>query len=142
VVLALGRSGPQGPGEVAVLARRSEQAAETVELGRSAGVRSRKGLWWELGDELRTSAVVINCTPLGLEGEDPLEGLPLSGRVVLDLAYRRGGTPLFRRAWEEGSMALQGDQMLLHQGALAFQLWTNQPAPLQAMRQALEAAIG
>jgi shikimate dehydrogenase len=141
VMLALSRSLPQGPGEVAVLARRSEQATETAELGKDAGLPARTGLWWELGDELRTSAVVINCTPLGLADEDPLEGLPLSGRVVLDLAYRGGGTPLFRRAWKEGSMALQGDQMLLHQGALSFQLWTNKTAPLQAMRQTLEEAL-
>ncbi len=85
--------------------------------------------------------MIINCTALGLEGKDPLGGLPLSGRTVLDLAYRPGGTPLFRRAWQEGSMALQGDQMLLHQGALAFQLWTGQPPPLAAMRNALEEAI-
>jgi shikimate dehydrogenase len=27
--------------------------------------------------------------------------------------------------------------MLLHQGALAFEIWFNRPAPLEAMRQAL-----
>ncbi len=142
VLLALSRSLPRGPAEVAVTARRSDQAAETAELGRDSGLSTRAAAWWELEDELRTAGVVINCTPLGLEGEDPLEGLGLTGRTVLDLAYRPGGTPLFQRAWHEGSMALQGDQMLLHQGALAFQLWTNQSPPLEAMRQALAEAIG
>ena len=82
--------------------------------------------------------VVINCTPLGLYGEDPFQALPLAGRVVLDLAYRPGGTPLVRRARTEGLMALQGDQMLLHQGALAFRLWTGVEPPLAAMRAAME----
>jgi shikimate dehydrogenase len=138
IMVALSRSLPRGPSEIVVVARRSDQAAATAELGTDGGMATRPAPWWELVDELRTSAVVINCTPLGLEGEDPLEGVPLVGRTVLDMAYRPGGTPLFQRAWEEGSMALQGDQMLLHQGALAFQLWTNQAAPLAAMRAALE----
>ena len=141
VLLALARSLPTGPTAVRVLARRSDQAEGAAELGRSAGLPVTEGVWWELGEELRTSGVVINCTPLGLHDEDPVDGYPLAGRVVLDLAYRRGGTPLFKRAWEEGSMALQGDQMLLHQGALAFRLWTNQGAPVAAMRKALDEAL-
>jgi shikimate dehydrogenase len=141
VLLALRRALPGGPAEVAVVARRSDQAESVAELGRSVGLSARAGVWWELVNELRTTAVVVNCTPLGLDGEDPLEGLPLEGRVVLDLAYRRGGTPLFRRAWKEGSMALQGDQMLLHQGALAFHLWTGQDPPREVMRATLERAL-
>jgi shikimate 5-dehydrogenase len=31
--------------------------------------------------------------------------------------------------------------MLLHQGALAFELWTGIPAPIAAMRAALEAGF-
>jgi shikimate 5-dehydrogenase len=31
--------------------------------------------------------------------------------------------------------------MLVHQGARAFALWTNMPAPVDAMRQALDAAL-
>lgn len=141
VLLALSRSLPRGPSAVSVVARRTDEAEATAALGSDSGLAARPVPWWELGDELRTSAVVINCTPLGLRGEDPLEGAPLEGRTVLDLAYSPGGTPLFRRAWKEGSMALQGDQMLLQQGALAFTLWTNQPAPVAAMRAALHAAL-
>jgi shikimate 5-dehydrogenase len=32
--------------------------------------------------------------------------------------------------------------MLLHQGALAFRLWTGRSAPLAEMRRALAAALG
>jgi shikimate dehydrogenase len=141
VLLALARTLPDGPGAVTVLARRSEPAAAAAELGSDAGLAAAAGGWEDLAGELDAAAVVINCTPLGLYGEDPLEGHSVAGRVVLDLAYRSGGTPLFRRAWAEGSMALQGDQMLLHQGALAFRLWTGEPAPIAAMRTALEAAL-
>jgi shikimate 5-dehydrogenase len=32
--------------------------------------------------------------------------------------------------------------MLLHQGALSFELWSKKPAPLQPMRAALEQVAG
>jgi shikimate dehydrogenase len=35
---------------------------------------------------------------------------------------------------------MNGELMLLHQGAAAFELWTGQPAPLELMRAQLEAA--
>jgi shikimate dehydrogenase len=35
---------------------------------------------------------------------------------------------------------MNGELMLLHQGAAAFELWTGQPAPLDVMRERMEAA--
>lgn len=142
ILMALARCGDDGPADVGVAARRSEAAEAAAELGRDLGLPARAVPWWELPEVLRGTDVVVNCTPLGLDDEDPLEGLPLGGRVVLDLAYRRGGTRLFRRAWSEAAMALQGDAMLLHQGAAAFELWTGRDAPLEVMRRALAEALG
>ncbi|MHB8509657.1 MAG: shikimate dehydrogenase, partial [Candidatus Dormibacteria bacterium] len=85
--------------------------------------------------------LVVNATPVGLDDGDPVDGAGLAGKVVLDLAYRPGGTNLFKRAWREGALAVQGQDMLLHQGAAAFELWTGTSAPLRAMREALDAAL-
>ena len=142
LLMALARFGDTGPADVAVAARRSEAAEEVAGLGRDLGLACRAVAWWELGEAMRITEVVANCTPLGLGDEDPLEGIPLGGRVVLDMAYRRGGTALFRRAWAEAAIALQGDEMLLHQGAAAFELWTGRDAPLEVMRRALAEALG
>ena len=49
---------------------------------------------------------------------------------------------LDRLPWAEGAIALQGDEMLLHQGAAAFQLWTGREAPVDVMRRALLEALG
>ena len=138
---ALARTVPQGPADVVVVARRSSEAEKVAELGHNLGLPTRVQPWQELGEAVKLAQVLVNCTPLGLHGEDPFEGLPLAGRVVLDLAYRPGGTTLVRRARGEGLMALQGDQMLLHQGALAFRLWTGVEPPLPAMRAAMERAM-
>jgi len=36
---------------------------------------------------------------------------------------------------------MNGELMLLHQGAAAFELWTGQTAPLELMRAQLDAAL-
>ena len=64
------------------------------------------------------------------------------GQVVCDLVYNPAETPLMRSAGGAGATVLGGLGMLLHQGALAFQLWTGRAAPLDIMKQALLRAIG
>ena len=142
MLLALTRCGADGPLDVAIAARRRDAAAEAAALGSDLGLAARAVAWGALGELVRTSDVLINCTPLGLDDEDPLEGIPIAGRVVLDLAYRRGGTALLRRAWAGGAIALQGDEMLLQQGAAAFHLWTGREAPVDVMRRVLQEALG
>jgi shikimate dehydrogenase len=141
LVVALARTVPGGPDDVAIVARNIEEAEKVAVLAQGLDLPARAVPWWDLSETLLLADVAINCTPLGLDGEDPFEGVAVAGRVVLDLAYRPGGTPLFLRAWQDGAMAIQGDQMLLHQGAEAFRLWTGQDAPLGVMRAALEQAL-
>lgn len=87
--------------------------------------------------------LLVNATPLGLHASDPLP-LPTAllrpGTAVLDMAYIAGGTtPLVRAAAETGLRAADGLEMLLHQGAAAFERWWGGEAPLDVMRRALHA---
>jgi shikimate dehydrogenase len=85
--------------------------------------------------------LVVNATSLGLRDGDALP-LPLSrlhpGTPVLDLVYRRGGTPWVRALQENGFPAADGTEMLIGQGAASFSRWWGVPAPIAAMREALE----
>ena len=59
---------------------------------------------------------------------------------VADMVYRaQGPTPLLAAAAEHGARTLDGLEILLAQGALSFELWTGRAAPLQAMREGLQA---
>ena len=58
--------------------------------------------------------------------------------LVLDLIYKR--TRFLRDAEAAGCTVLDGELMLLHQGAAAFTLWTGKPAPLELMQQKLQEA--
>jgi shikimate dehydrogenase len=58
---------------------------------------------------------------------------------LFDLSYGSATSPL--SLWT-GRAAYDGAIMLLHQGASAFELWTERTAPLEVMRDALAARLG
>lgn len=88
--------------------------------------------------------LIVNATSLGLDRDDPLplapEALRASGAgAVLDLVYGAdaGGTAWVKAANAAGLAALDGREVLLQQGARAFEHWWRRPAPLDVMRAAL-----
>jgi shikimate dehydrogenase len=90
--------------------------------------------------ELSKTKVLINATSIGLTSDEspvPAEIL-MPDLLVLDLIYSQ--TRLLQDAQKAGCTTSDGGQMLLHQGAAAFSLWTGQPAPLEEMQAALEEA--
>ena len=86
--------------------------------------------------------LIVNATPLGAHGESlPLP--PLGGTTVaVDLLYRPASTPLQNDVRAAGGVAFGGLGLLLHQAALSIELWTGQPAPLEAMSAAAIGGIG
>ena len=58
--------------------------------------------------------------------------------VVLDIVYKPLRTRLLRQAEAAGAHTIDGLGMLVHQGARAFDIWTNVTAPVNEMRRALQ----
>jgi shikimate dehydrogenase len=90
---------------------------------------------------LSNADLVVNTTPVGLKKDEstlPIDvnALPIT-TLVLDMIYNPPLTPLQRIARAHGCKVLNGLSMLLYQGALAFELWTGRPAPIQVMQKAL-----
>lgn len=92
--------------------------------------------------EVASADVLVNCTSVGLRADDELGLLPLPPGgvtefgVIADLVYREGGSVLTRAAREHGVPTVDGLTVLVRQGALAFELFTGLPAPVDAMRKA------
>lgn len=92
--------------------------------------------------------LVINATPLGMTSASPefchTSPVPASllrpTHLVYDTVYTSGRTPLLLAADEAGARGSNGLSMLLHQGALSFEIWFGRPAPLEVMRNALLAS--
>lgn len=87
--------------------------------------------------------LVINATSASWHhGQAFADSLPWAqtNGLFADLAY---GIPLMflDRAKEHGATTLDGLGMLVHQGALAFEAWTGQVAPVNVMRTALAQSL-
>jgi shikimate dehydrogenase len=84
------------------------------------------------------SELLVNATSVGLRPGDSLEGLPLvDARVVVDLVYGAGPTPVVRWAEERGARVVGGLEVLVRQGARSLELWTGREPPVDAMRRAV-----
>jgi shikimate dehydrogenase len=111
---------------------------------RLEGARPRlQALPWDeelIREELQNIDLLVNATSFGFKAEDPS---PLPARVlwphllVYDIVYHKNSTRLVEAAQQVGARAAHGLSMLLHQGALAFTIWTGQSAPLEIMRRSL-----
>ncbi|MBK5229426.1 MAG: shikimate dehydrogenase [Actinobacteria bacterium] len=128
-------------GEVSVVARREEAAEEVAGSAHPGFARAAP---WESAQAIaEDSGVIVNCTPLGMRGEDVLPGVPFhEGQLVLDLIYQPPTTPLLDNARAAGAVAWGGLGMLVLQAAASFGIWTGQDPPTDVMSAAAVRAIG
>lgn len=83
-----------------------------------------------------TSHLIVNATSVGMwphESASPMHWNFPRGAAAIDLVYRPLQTRFLRDAQRAGARPISGIIMLVHQGAASFQLWTNQPAPVELM---------
>lgn len=98
----------------------------------------------DLAKRLSTVDLIINATSLGMKAEDKAllpAGCLESRHLVYDMVYRANEpTDLMQQAKAAGAKQADGMCLLLHQGAISFEHWFDQPAPIEAMRTGLLAA--
>jgi 3-dehydroquinate dehydratase/shikimate dehydrogenase len=91
------------------------------------------------------SDVLVNCTSVGMHpnvDETPFAANWLrEGMVVFDTIYNPENTLLLKQARERDCRIVSGVEMFVRQAAVQFQLFTGQPAPLDAMRGAMRQGI-
>jgi shikimate dehydrogenase len=141
VVYGLIRDGFQ---RVIVFNRHLHRGEQMVKhFGRSASHMDLRAMPWHesiIEAELSKTKILVNATSIGLADDvSPIPAEILTpDLLVLDLIYKQ--TRLLRDAASAGCVTSDGEMMLLHQGAAAFTLWTGQPAPVEVMHEALQAA--
>jgi len=92
-----------------------------------------------LAERVPEADVLVNATSVGMESDAtpvPAEHLH-ADLAVLDAVYAPIETRLLREAAAAGATTVDGAWMLLFQGVEAFELWTGEPAPVEAMNAAL-----
>ncbi|CAN5257034.1 shikimate dehydrogenase [soil metagenome] len=137
-VLILGSGGAAAAAAVALTEH--EPYISARRFGAGAELRERTGV--ELG-EIHwgvpvVGANVVNCTPIGMRGEQlPLAVLELA-EGLFDMAYGRQTTPAVSLIREWGKPVVEGLDLLLSQAAYGFRIFTGAEPPLAAMRAAVE----
>lgn len=126
---------------------RTEQRAESLKNYFSTKMKFENFRTFELFPPdliplLQSSKVIINATSVGMfpDIEDSVINLPSAftkGQIVFDMVYNPPKTTLLKIAEAEGAIILNGINMLVHQAAKAFELWTNKQMPIDEIRNSL-----
>lgn len=90
-------------------------------------------------------SVLINATPIGMRGQSmdlsPVEEKVLKtmrvGSIVYDIIYNPRTTKLLETAKKLDLETIDGTDMLVHQGAKAFEIWTGEKPDAAIMKMAL-----
>ena len=124
-----------GVDAVVVAARRLDQAEPVASVAHT--VASAALRWEDALTSLDRYEIVVNATPLGMNGESMVgSGLLGPSHVVFDLVYDPPSTPLTEIARHGGARAWSGLGMLVHQAAASFRIWTGSEPPVEAMSAA------
>lgn len=136
-----------------------ELAITDIDLKRAEALTDYMGSYFDMSvicakpksDELKRSLkeadLIINATPIGMhpkEDQCPIdENTELRVQsTVFDLVYNPPETKLMKIAKSKGAKAINGLGMLVRQGAIAFTIWTEKPAPVDVMWKAAKEALG
>jgi shikimate dehydrogenase len=102
-------------------------------------------MWAELPTLINTdNLLLVNSTPIGMYPQ--VDSSPISGEMIqttgansiaYDLIYTPRPTQFLKLAKDVGMMTIDGTEMLVQQGAAAFELWLKQSPPIDIMRQTL-----
>lgn len=104
--------------------------------------------WGAWANQLAEATLVVNSTPLGMAPEikqsplapGDLAQLPGSA-IIYDLIYTPNPTQLLAWGQERGLTTIDGLEMLVQQGGVAFEWWLGQAAPIEVMRSQAWASL-
>jgi shikimate dehydrogenase len=103
----------------------------------------------ELNDResIKEAALIINTTSIGMVWTAMADETPISleytcnDTIISDIVYMPLLTPFIKQAIKKGLKTHTGLGMLVCQGALGFELWTDTPAPIDIMMKAARKAL-
>jgi shikimate dehydrogenase len=126
-----------GAQHVEVVVRDPRRAADLVRVLEVLGVGSSVVA---LADADLAAPLVVSTVPV--DAQPAVLPLPWrAGQTVLDVLYAPWPTPLARRVSDVGGTVVGGLDVLFWQATAQVELFTGRPAPIGAMRAALEAAV-
>ena len=121
--------------------RKAVELAKAIERKLGKKILARSLARNSLLEALRDADILINATSAGMyprtERTVATRNVLHSGMVVFDIVYNPVKTLLLREAKAAGAKTVPGVDMLVHQGAEAFKIWTKYSPPVEVMRRAV-----
>jgi shikimate dehydrogenase len=142
VIAAL--SEQKGITKILIANRSQRKAEELARIGSSIGLECNVIDLYNIQEVAAKSHLIVNATPLGTSNEDSMidhEHIKKDA-IVYDIVYKPVTTNLLENARYAGAQIVYGYEMLLEQGAKAFEIWTGISAPRDAMKRALFGSFG
>ena len=98
-----------------------------------------------LATTIARASLIVNCTTIG-SAANPGMALPWNEHLsaatkVMDLIYAPAKTEFLAAAETAGCAWQNGLEMLLHQAAASFNIWTEKTFPIREMRAALQKEV-
>lgn len=142
VIAAL--SEEKGINKIIISNRTQEKASKLAKKGKDLGLECQVIEMENIKHIAVKSHLIINTTPIGMNDEQSLIDYEHISKntIVYDLVYKPVTTNLLENAKYAEAEVVYGYEMLLEQGARAFEIWTNLQAPRQIMKKSLVGDIG
>ena len=120
---------------------RAEELAHRLSLSYKADVKAVELTDGNLKKAINGADLLVNATSLGMSPENdqtPVTAdLLRANLMVFDIIYNPLPTRLLREAKAAGAKTIDGLEMLVRQGAAAFEIWTAKKPPVDVMRQSV-----
>jgi shikimate dehydrogenase len=142
VVAALAQE--NGITKVVIANRDMRRANELANIGNSFGLKCEVLPLDRAHDVSPVCDLIVNATPLGMNNEPSVIDYQHinKGSIVYDIVYRPVVTDLIENAKHAQASIVYGYEMLIEQGARAFEIWTGLPSPRDAMKKNLLGIFG
>ena len=124
----------------------AEELAQRVSKVSKKEVKALKLNEEKLEMVLEGADILINATSVGMSPDVNKTPVPARllkpGLIVFDIVYNPIKTRLLKEAEAAGAQTIGGLDMLVWQGAISFEKWTGQKAPLDLMKKEAIKALG
>jgi shikimate dehydrogenase len=142
IVAALAQE--NGISKIIIANRDMQRANELANIGTSLGLKCELLPLDRAQDVSAVCDLIVNATRLGMNNEPSIIDYKhiSKGSIVYDIVYRPLVTDLIENAKYAQASVVYGYEMLIEQGAKAFEIWTELPAPRDAMKKNLLGIFG
>lgn len=128
-----------------IIANRDPSRAEALrKIGSALGLNCETAALEDAPRYALEADLIVNSTTVGMKDEASIINSEhiKKGSIVYDMVYRPITTDLIENAKYAQAVVVYGYEMLIEQGARAFELWTGLTAPREVMKKSLLGIFG